>query len=43
MAKKNRSGTPATTVLERAGIDFTLHPYDHDPANRHFGDKAQDS
>ena len=27
MAKK-AAGTPATTVLTRAGVDFRLHPYD---------------
>lgn len=34
------SATPATTALEAVGIAYTLHPYDHDPANRHFGDEA---
>lgn len=34
------SATPATTALEAAGIGYTLHTYDHDPANRHFGDEA---
>lgn len=34
------SATPATTALDAAGIAYTLHPYDHDPANRHFGDEA---
>lgn len=34
------SATPATTALDQAGIDYQLHPYDHDPANRHFGDEA---
>ena len=31
MAKKASGGTPATVALTRAGIDFTLHAYDHDP------------
>ena len=33
MAKKQRSsgGTPATVALGAARIDFSLHPYDHDP------------
>lgn len=34
------SATPATTALDAAGIGYALHPYDHDPANRHFGEEA---
>lgn len=33
-------GTPATTALTRAGIDFALHPYDHDPAASSYGEEA---
>lgn len=41
MAKKTRKGgTPATLILDRARVAYTLHPYEHDPANRHFGDEA---
>lgn len=29
--KSQQGGTPALQVLERAGIDYTLHEYDHDP------------
>ncbi|MGK5631333.1 Cys-tRNA(Pro) deacylase [Streptomyces sp. URMC 123] len=37
MARKKRSpgdagGTPATVALSRAGADFTVHAYEHDPA-----------
>ncbi|MDR0488739.1 MAG: Cys-tRNA(Pro) deacylase [Propionibacteriaceae bacterium] len=34
------SATPATVVLDSAGIPYELHPYDHDPANHNFGDEA---
>ncbi len=34
------SATPATRALDRAGVGYTLHAYEHDPANRHFGDEA---
>jgi Cys-tRNA(Pro)/Cys-tRNA(Cys) deacylase len=32
--------TPATAALAAAGIRFTEHAYDHDPANRSFGEEA---
>ncbi|MCW2602837.1 MAG: transcriptional regulator [Pseudonocardiales bacterium] len=31
------TGTPATTALTAAGIAFSLHPYEHDPASRRHG------
>jgi len=34
------SATPATVALDKAGIAFTEHAYDHDPANRDFGNEA---
>lgn len=39
-AKQAHGGTPATTALTQAGIDFTLHPYEHHDDNTHFGDEA---
>lgn len=33
-------GTPATVALEAAGIRFTPHAYEHDPAQRDFGAEA---
>ncbi len=40
MAKKQPAGTPATVALTRAGIDFTLHPYEHQDGATSFGDEA---
>lgn len=34
------TGTPATATLTRLKIEFTLHPYDHDPRAEAFGDEA---
>jgi Cys-tRNA(Pro)/Cys-tRNA(Cys) deacylase len=38
--KKSAGGTPATVALTRAGIDFTLHAYDHDPRADSYGLEA---
>ena len=32
--------TPAIDLLKKHQINFTLHPYSHDPNNTHFGDEA---
>lgn len=45
MAKSARStgssgATPATTLLVRAGVAHTLHPYEHDPSVTSYGDDA---
>jgi len=34
------AATPATRELTRLGIAFTMHPYDHDPDERSFGEEA---
>ena len=34
------SGTPATTALTRLGLQFQVHPYDHDPAAASYGLEA---
>jgi Cys-tRNA(Pro)/Cys-tRNA(Cys) deacylase len=40
MAKKQSGGTPASLALTRAGIAFSLHPYDHDPRATSYGAEA---
>ena len=41
MAKhKTNGGTPATVLLERAGVPFTVRAYDHDPAAVSYGLEA---
>jgi Cys-tRNA(Pro)/Cys-tRNA(Cys) deacylase len=34
------SGTPATAHLTRSKIEFTLHPYEHDPRAEAYGEEA---
>jgi Cys-tRNA(Pro)/Cys-tRNA(Cys) deacylase len=34
------SGTPATALLTKQKVAFTLHPYEHDPRNPNFGEEA---
>jgi Cys-tRNA(Pro)/Cys-tRNA(Cys) deacylase len=34
------TGTPATALLSKANIAFTLHPYEHDPRSQAYGDEA---
>lgn len=41
--KKASAGTPATVALTRAGIDFTLHPYEHDPRAESYGLEAAEA
>ena len=40
MAKKAESGTPAMVVLTRAGVAYTVHPYEHDPRATSYGLEA---
>lgn len=40
MAKKKQGGTPATVALSSAGVDFTVHTYEHDPAAASYGQEA---
>lgn len=41
-AKKQAQGTPATALLTRSGVAFTVHSYDHDPAAASYGKEAAD-
>ena len=43
MAKKAAGGTPATVALDRAGVAFTLHPYEHDPRSPSYGLEAAEA
>ena len=43
MGKKGAGGTPATVALTRAGIEFTLHEYAHDPRAASFGLEAAEA
>jgi Cys-tRNA(Pro)/Cys-tRNA(Cys) deacylase len=39
-APSGSAGTPATTALTAAGVDFTQHAYEHDPTVPSFGLEA---
>jgi len=41
--KKGAPGTPATVALTRAGVRFTAHTYDHDPAATSYGLEAAEA
>jgi Cys-tRNA(Pro)/Cys-tRNA(Cys) deacylase len=49
MAKKTRKqqsgsgGTPATVALTAAGVAFTVHSYEHDPAHASYGREAAEA
>lgn len=34
------TGTPATALLTKAKVAFTLHPYEHDPRAEAYGEEA---
>ena len=40
MGSKPAGGTPATVALSRAGVAFTVHAYEHDPAAASYGLEA---
>ena len=37
------AATPATTALARAGVSYTVHRYEHDPAARSYGLEAAEA
>ncbi|MEE1942240.1 Cys-tRNA(Pro) deacylase [Streptomyces sp. TRM 70361] len=44
--KKQRTGsggTPATVAATKAGVSFTLHSYEHDPASPSYGEEAAEA
>ena len=43
MARRRTVGTPATVALEKAGVSFTVHAYDHDPRSASYGLEAADA
>ncbi|MEU6555140.1 Cys-tRNA(Pro) deacylase [Streptomyces sp. NPDC046915] len=48
MAKKPKKqqqpgGTPATVALTAAGVDYTVHSYDHDPSHPSYGEEAAEA
>ncbi|AWW40058.1 MULTISPECIES: Cys-tRNA(Pro) deacylase [Streptomyces] len=48
MAKKSKKqqqsgGTPATVALTAAGVDHTIHAYDHDPGHPSYGEEAAEA
>lgn len=41
MAKRARGATPAITALDRAGVAYTMHPYEHSPGSGlSYGEEA---
>lgn len=42
-AKKQSGGTPATVALTAAGVPYTVHSYDHDPASASYGEEAAEA
>ncbi|MFJ2512270.1 Cys-tRNA(Pro) deacylase [Streptomyces griseoviridis] len=43
-SKKQPSGsTPATVALTSAGVPYTLHAYEHDPAHPSYGEEAAEA
>jgi Cys-tRNA(Pro)/Cys-tRNA(Cys) deacylase len=43
VAKKPSAGTPATVALTAMGIEFAVHPYEHDPSAPSYGLEAAEA
>ena len=43
MARHKPGGTPALVILQRSGVDFSVHTYSHDPAAESFGMEAAEA
>lgn len=43
MARDKPGGTPALVILQRSGLDFSVHTYAHDPAAESFGMEAAEA
>jgi Cys-tRNA(Pro)/Cys-tRNA(Cys) deacylase len=43
VAKKPSAGTPATVALTAMGIQFSVHPYEHDPSAPSYGLEAAEA
>ncbi|GGK57520.1 Cys-tRNA(Pro)/Cys-tRNA(Cys) deacylase [Streptomyces flaveus] len=47
LAKKSKKqqpgGTPATVALTAAGVEFTVHAYEHDPSHPSYGEEAAEA
>lgn len=41
--KQSGQGTPATVALTKAGVTFTTHTYEHDPAAKSYGLEAAEA
>ncbi|WBQ02800.1 Cys-tRNA(Pro) deacylase [Kribbella sp. CA-293567] len=41
--KQSGQGTPATVALTKAGVAFTTHTYEHDPAAKSYGLEAAEA
>jgi Cys-tRNA(Pro)/Cys-tRNA(Cys) deacylase len=42
-SRRDPAGTPATTALSRLGIEYGVHPYQHDPAAASYGLEAAEA
>lgn len=41
--KQQAGGTPATVALAAAGVDYTVHAYEHDPSHPSYGEEAAEA